>query len=358
MKTIKTIIILCILGLSFVSFQGNAQGVDCSGNYEAAMRLYNYGMADSALNMLKPCLESKKALKQVSKETSANIFRLAALSSIMTGNPEDAERYVKELLKYQPDYKENIRDDDLQEFRLMLERSTSQPELRIGISGGINIPLLKLRKNYSDPPKTAATFTLEGNTGYQFGLTGEKTLTKNISVEVGAGLSQFLFNYSIKSTADGQYQYDQKITYIEIPVLARYYFVPNSPFQPYIQGGISGKFSLYQREKSNDFGNYWITESSNSDNILATFETDMENIGLVAGGGLSYNLKKLNIRVDFRYAHHFNSSFRSSKFDRIAGYDSFTPEEEFGYTNDINLIGLKNIQISAGVLYNLKYKVF
>jgi len=358
MNNIKTIISSCLLGLVFLSFHCNAQVVNCSDNYEAALRLYNYGMADSALNTLEPCLENRQALKQVSKETSANIFRLAALSSIMTGNPGEAERYVKELLKYQPDYKENIRDDDLMEFRLMLERSTSQPELRVGVRFGMNIPLLELQKNYTFPEKTATTFTLEKPAGFQFGLTGEKAFTKNISVEVGAGITSIQFNYKIQGSPTGEYQYDQKITYMEIPLLVKYYFGTNSSIKPHLQGGVSGKFSLYKREKSDDFGNYWFTESSNSNNILTTFITDMENIGLVVGGGIGYDLKKLSIRADVRYAHHLNSSSRLSKFDSITGYEDIPASEEFSYTNDINLITIRDLQFSVGLSYNLKYKVF
>jgi hypothetical protein len=43
----------------------------------------------------------------MSKETRARIFRLAALSSIMTGNPTEAEKYSRKMLINQPDYKES-----------------------------------------------------------------------------------------------------------------------------------------------------------------------------------------------------------------------------------------------------------
>lgn len=358
MKKRRIFIVLCIAGFVLLSFHVQAQEVNCSDKYEAALSIYNYGMADSALNLLKPCLESNQALKQVSRETAANIYRLAALSSIMTGNPGDAERYVRELLKYKPDYAENMREDDLEEFRLMLQRSTSQPSLRVGLRAGMNIPLLSLEKNYTDPVKTADSYTLDGSTGFQLGLTVEKTLTRSLAVEAGAGITQIQFDYLVRSSLTGPYQYDQKITYLEIPVLARYYFAPNSAIKPYVQAGVSGKFSLYKREKSDDYGSFWLTESSDSDYILSTFLTGMENIGLVAGAGASYDLKQFSIRLDIRYAHHLNSSGKLSKFDNISEYDDIPASEAFSYTNDINLITLKDLQISLGFVYNLTYKVF
>ncbi|MCX6254213.1 MAG: outer membrane beta-barrel protein [Bacteroidia bacterium] len=359
MKNIKNSIPLCILAFFLISFSINAQEVNCSQNYEAALKLYNYGMADSALAILKPCLENKKALDKVSRETGANIFRLAALSSIMKGDPSKAEEYVKQLLKYQPDYKNNLRVDDLMEFRLMVSNTSSQPSLRLGITAGANMPFVKLQKKYSDYETSfGEAYSLERSFGYQFGIAGEKTLTKNISIEVAAGITRILFKYSIKSQTSGQNQYDESLTWVEIPVLTRYYFSTNSSFKPYLQGGVSGKFSLYAMEKSDVYGKYWFTKSSSSDKILTTFLTDIEQVGLVLGGGVGYDLKKFNIRLDFRYNHNFKNSNLNSKFNSITGYDDIDSGEKFHYTDDINLVSLKDIQISIGFLYNLNYKVF
>ena len=358
MKNIKNIFPPCILAFFLISLNCNAQIVNCSDNYETALKLYNYGMADSALSILKPCLGNKKALDKVSKETCANIFRIAALSSIRKADPGKAEEYVKQLLKYQPDYKNNLREDDLMEFRLMLNKTFSQPALRFGAMGGTTIPVLKLQKKYSDYQTSfGADYNLERSIGYQFGITGEKTLTKNISVEVAAGITQILFKYTSIGLMSARYQYDQSLMFAEIPVLVRYYLTKSS-IKPYLQGGVSGKFSLNASGKSDLYGICWFSKSANSDKILATFLTDIKQFGLVLGGGIGYDLKKINIRLDFRYNYNFKNSERSSKFDSITGYDDISAEEKFYYTDDINLISIKNIQISIGFLYNLKYKVF
>jgi len=358
MKRNRPFSFVLVLGMILLSVYCNAQEMNCSDRYEAALGLYNYGMADSALSTLKPCLDNKQALKQQSKESSASMFRLAALSSIMTGNPEEADKYITRLLQYQPNYKENFREEDLEEFRFILLNKSTHPSIMLGIRAGINIPFLKLQKKYTYPEKNAASYELERSTGFQIALTGEKAFTSNFSVEMGAGLTWIQFDYNVKSSQYEPYSYKQKITYIEIPVLARYYFAPNSSFKSYVQGGISGQFSLYKKEKSDDFGNYWLTEDPNSNNILVTFRTDMENIGFVMGGGVSYNLKKISIRADIRYTHHLNSSSRLSKFDDINGYEDIPSSEKFGYTNDINLITVNDLQISLGLVYYLNYKVF
>jgi len=358
MKRKSISIFAFILGMIILSDFCFAQEMSCSDRYDAALRLYNYGMADSALNTLKPCLDNKQVLKQQSKEASASMFRLAALSSILTGNPEEADKYITRLLQYQPDYQENFREDDLEEFRHIVLNKSTHPSIIVGVKAGINFPFLKLQKNYTYPDKNADLYELEKSTGFQVALTGEKAITSNFSVEIGAGLTWIKFDYNVSSSNYNPYSYEQKISYIDIPLLAKYYFAPKSSIKPYIQVGVNGNFSLYKKEKSDNYGNYWLTDSENSDNILATFRTDMENIGFVFGGGVSYNLKKISIRADLRYTHHLNSSSRLAKFDDISDYEDIPPDEEFGYTNDINLITIKNLQISLGVVYFLKYKAF
>jgi hypothetical protein len=358
MKNLKTFVLPGILAICFLSLNINAQVPNCSGNYEKALQAYNYGMADSALNILKPCLEHPKALKEVSKEKCANIYRLAALSSIMTGNSAKADEYITQLLKFQPDYKNNIREDDLEEFKLILNRKSAQPDIILGIRAGTNMPFLNLVRSYSDYNAQENYYSLDSKFGLQFGIAAEKTLTKRISLEAAAGYTHILFQYNTRSMTEGVIQYNQSIGYLEIPVVAKYNFSTGSAFQPYLQGGICGKLSLNNMSKSEDFGKTWYTKAADSEYILATFLTDIENIGLILGGGVGYNLKSSGFRLDLRYIHNFKSSGRESKFDNITGYDDIPSTEKFSYTNDINLINLKNIQISLGYFYNLKYRVF
>ena len=155
MKRNRPCLFVFMSGLILLSAFCHAQQMNCSERYNAALQLYNYGMADSALNTLKPCLDNKQVLKQQSKETSASMFRLAALSSILTGNPEEADKYITRLLQYQPDYGENFREDDLEEFRHLVLNKSTHPSIIIGIRAGINFPFLELQNNYTYPDKNA-----------------------------------------------------------------------------------------------------------------------------------------------------------------------------------------------------------
>ena len=218
--------------------------------------------------------------------------------------------------------------------------------------------MLKLRKNYTDPEKPGAQFSLDGRIGGQLVGLGELAISKNMTLEAGLGVLQVFFDYQVQGSGFENYQYEQTITYLEIPILVKYYVPLNSVLRPYLQTGLSGKFSLYLRENSEEFGKYWLTESSDEDYILATFITDLENLGIAVGAGITYDLKNFSMRLDVRYDHHPYSKGKLAKFDEIHGYEDIPSSEPFGYTNDINLITLSDLQISFGLAYNLKYKVF
>jgi opacity protein-like surface antigen len=227
----------------------------------------------------------------------------------------------------------------------------------VGLRAGVDLPLLNLQKNYTDPEKSAQ-FYLEGRSGFQVGAVAEMAISRSMALEAGLGMLQIRFDYQVQSSQTGTYLYEQKITYIEIPILVKYYLPLNSALKPYLQAGVFGMFDLYQRENSEEYGKYWFTESSDSDNILATFVTDLENLGIAVGAGASYNLKTFSIGAEIRYVHHLNSENKLAKFDEIGGYEDIPSTEPFGYTNDINLITLSDLQISLVFSYNLKYKVF
>jgi Outer membrane protein beta-barrel domain len=358
MKRIKHIFTFGLVVLIFNSFNCQAQSTDINADYEKALQLYNYGMADSALSILKTCIANRKELNNLSPERRASVYRLAALSDIMTGNSEEAEAYARRMVTNKPDYRNHFQADDLMEFRLIVQKTIPQPSLRIGLIGGFNIPFVNVQKKYSDYESTAGTYTVTKMAGYQIGIVVENTIAKRVSIEASPGMTQILFKYINRDIESTQYEYDQSVTYLEIPIVCRYIFSHDKPFKPYLQGGIGCRFPLFPREYSSDYGKYWLTQSSNSDKILTTFETDVETIGLVLGGGAGYDFKNLSIRLDLRYNYNFKSSAKSSEFDNISGYDDISPNEKFHYTDDINLINLKYLQVSVGFLYNLKYKVF
>jgi hypothetical protein len=361
MKKIKLFFTVFMLIIVTIMTEINGQVTDCYAKYEKALVLYNSGMSDSTLAMLRPCLENKENMSSVPQETRARIYRLAALSSIMQGNATNAEDYVRQLLINQPDYMSNPNPDDLMEFKQIVERIEVKPSMRLGIRAGTNYPLLKLQKQYSNYTLNTPEFSFKSSFGYQLGLFWEKALSGNLSVKAEAGVARSIFNYEVTGTDPLTSQtvnnaYEQNITFLEIPVGAKYYFGKHS-IKPYVEAGISGRFLLNEMEKSDTYGNYWFTGSENTGKILTTFLSDIM-VGITAGGGAVWDLSKFSLSLNVRYCHYFNSSGVVSNFDEVTGYEDIPSSEKFHYTDDINILNLKSLQISAGIMYTLKYKVF
>ena len=86
----KTIITVGLISLMAHSTFSLAQEIKCHERYQFALTQYNFGLADSALSLLDPCLFNQRIHKELTRGESVNIYRLAALSSIMIGKPEDA----------------------------------------------------------------------------------------------------------------------------------------------------------------------------------------------------------------------------------------------------------------------------
>jgi hypothetical protein len=362
MKKITKKLILIATTLLVVPFWIVGQKTDCSMNYEKALIFYNSGMNDSAFITLQPCVDNKAALSGIPKENRARMYRLAALSCIMIGNGEKAEEYIRQLVACQPGYGNTPNPDDVMEFRVILERITPSPLLRIGAATGINIPFIKVEKKFSDYPTADGSYVVELRTGYQAAIIIEKSFTRNISFESGAGITSMNFTYTSNGLYDAgnvyiNYSYDQNFILFELPLVCRYYFRTKS-FRPYLEGGIEGRLFLNKMEKSDTYGKYWFTNSSNSGSILTTFPVDFEYVGILAGGGLSYAMKSFSIRLDIRYNQSIKNSHKISGFENINGFDDISTAEKFHYTDDINLIRQNNIQLSLGFLYNINYRVF
>jgi outer membrane protein W len=357
MKKIKRYIILSLAVVLFAPLIISGQTTDCSSSYERALLIYNKGMADSALRILQPCLENKRNLNNLSDRTKGRIFRLAALSSIMTDNPVDAEKYVRRMLEYQPNYKNNNNEGDLMEFRLMLDRISAIPSLKVCITGGIIIPFSNITKQYSDYPGYAGGSSLGSGIGYLFGISCEMMVAKRLSLEIGAATESNYFKYSIHEENAGQITYNQNIKSIEIPLLTRYY-LSCARFRPYLELGINGRIFVNSSYKSDTYGKYWLSNSSKGDKILATFISDFEYLNLLAGAGAAYDFKKYSIRFDARYNQSFRNKKLISKFDNINGYSDISPNEKFYYTDDISIISFRNIAVSFGFVYYLRYRVF
>jgi len=331
---------------------------DCIISFGQARDMYNTGRFNEVLETLTPCLENVNALKQVSKSTRVEIFRLAALCCFMTGQTEQADQYTRQVLAYQPDYKSNPRDDDLAEFTTNINSLMVIPKLSVGVDAGTVIPMVKLVDQYSAVDPVNQSHSISDKPGIHGRIRVEYTITKSLSIGFEPGYTYIPLEYKVNHTENDTHNYDLELAYMELPIMIRYRYYNNSSFIPNAYAGALGRYMVTSFNKSDALGNYWRTKADNTNGILSSFLVSTKNFGFLAGAGVDYKLKNSAISVDVRYIFNMTSPGNKSNFDSVSSYDDISNSEEVYFTDHIGLISVSCLQISLGYRYFLTYKVF
>jgi len=338
--------------------QSFAQLTDCVISYAKALDMYNTGQFNVALETLTPCLESTNAQKKVSKSTRMELFRLAALCSYLTGKTEEADRYTRKVLFYQPDYKNNPRDDDLAEFTGSINSLIVLPKLSVGLSAGTSYPVVSLVNQYSAIDPEIQTHSISGKPGIHARFTIEYLFSKSLSLCAEPGYTYQQLDYRVVDSNSIEHNYDQELAFIEFPVLLRYRYHTNNAFVPTAYVGALGRIMLINMEESDELGNYWLTASSNTNGILSCFLISTNKLGIFAGGGVDFKLKNSAIGLDIRYVFNPTNPGHKSRFDSVTSYDDISSSENVYFTDHIGLVTLSKLQITLGYRYFLNYRVF
>ena len=366
----------CLIILSTFLVVGNvhSQEYDCSDTYYVALNLYNSGMVDSAYSVLNSCLGNKKALIQSSKDTRANIYRLSALACIIVERAEEAKPHIEKLLANQPYYKDNFKEDDLLEFKEIMNGYSAQPRIIVGTNFYLNSYKATLIKYFTghimpDEPIITAYNDLSA------GLLTEFALRKNFSVGLGVNFltSSYFYEggfipFSNVVSVHGYYgPYSFNLRYIEIPIFASYKFRTDYKIKPYIQAGLNGRYFIAnnvitypQKFNSSEFGNYYLVESSSSWNtgsgVLAMFFENHKNLELILGGGISYSFKKSGLYLDVGY---IPSLFNTKPLKNIDNIEDIPEDEYFKQADDIIVIDDSGkFRIAFSYKYYLSFKAF
>jgi hypothetical protein len=352
-----------ILSISFLfTLSGSifSQVNDCSFAYYNALNLYNTGKVDTAYNLLRSCLGNKHLLRNTSKSTKADIYRLSALSSILLENPDDARLNIKKLLTYQPYYKNNFKQGDLLEFRKMVDEFSVQPEFVVGVNCFKDYSTISLEKVFTQP-ESDSTQNISLTNEFGGGLLIESALTKRISIGLGINLNKVNIVYkggNIPFSHNDSYGLD--FLYLETPVYANYKFRIDKKIRPYFQLGIISRYYLKHKNsydapdrfRSSKYGTYYMKENhyQGDNGVITVFFRNYENLDLSIGGGVTYNFKKscfdfnigcLPLRVN---THPLRD---------IENANNLPNDEWFSQANETIVVDLKRI-----LRFNLSYKYF
>jgi len=149
-----------------------------------------------------------------------------------------------------------------------------------------------------------------GSVGYSFGAFAERTLSPNLSLRVGAGFSSFGERAdSLIDLGVDKYRTDYK--FIELPVVASYYFGENKYRKPYFSAGYTMNYFL------NKSITYSLVGSNREEKTVVKGDEKSINHAVRIAFGFDFVLdKKWSLKTEI-FANQFVSSLTNDGVRRL-----------------------------------------
>jgi opacity protein-like surface antigen len=224
----------------------------------------------------------------------------------------------------------------------LFEKYSPSPTFRISLGGGLNFSQTESDHSYSivHSPGESGLDTYNSKTGFQLGVAAEYRVFHDLWVTAGFQYRRSAYEHILDSVEGTTVNYSEELSYFDVPLAARYYFLKKS-FSPWIEGGaslsfLSGAISTTTRSDSKD-----IVDRSSLRNDFMT--------GWLVGAGFSYQVKGISLQLSVRYA----------------GYPELVNKEGTRYDDPVNVykyyyldddFRMNLIQVNAGIAYTLTYK--
>ncbi len=333
LRVASLLIIILVLHYNFA----RAQTDTCIANLKSAGVDYDDGNFDRAIKVLNATL----AGCPLSKQDRIEAGKLLILSYLSIDNLEAADASAMDVMKVNPNYTPDKFKDDPR-LSSLFEKFRPEPTLALGINGGINWPIIDVVQTYSvvHADDTPGLATYESNPGYQFGIAIEKRAYKDLWIELEFGLRSTRYTHTLDSINNSTVQYKEKLTYFDLPLSLKYYFLQGS-LKPYLQAGVD--FSFLGQALSTT------TRDDQTDLVNRTALRNTTNIGYFGTAGVSYAIKAFGVFANVRYTY----------------FPDLVNKEGTRYADDINLykyyyidddFRMDNLQINAGAYYTLAYR--
>jgi len=322
---------------------------NCDQNLKHAEELYNSGDYDNCIKNLEQSLKDCN----FSKKKKENALELLAKSSLDQDNIIQAETYVRSLLKNNP-YYELKETDTHEDFDLLVKKFDVLPLLSIGIRNAGLQPKFQISKTYSiledidynAPYQTNKTILLYyGYIEYEF--------RKNISVNVDIVNFNIQYNRRFSKNGDWTMLYNEKISFIEVPLYVKKYFLLGKNVVPYASLGV-GYLRIREAQATSQIAysnEALFTEDiinySSTGNIDVMNMRNKNNFEWLAGAGIGFKFKNLGIFIDARYCGGLNSLTNSSK-----RFENSALTNNYFYID--NAIKLNKAEIGLSISYTLK----
>jgi hypothetical protein len=315
----------------------SAQTDPCLTYLKDASLKSDQGWYDDAIVLInksiKECSLSKKEKIQAYKMLITNYLNIDKL--------EDADAIAALIMKLNPNFEpDKLRDPT--EFVLLFQKYKPSPMLSIILQGGINNSKVKASKTYSIVGSDNADGLTQysANTGFQISLLGEFRLIQNLWIKTGVQFRRSGYKNQLDSIEETTVLYEENINYFDIPLGFTYYFLKGN-FQPYFNACIN--YSILNSALAE------LSRDELSDIVNRQSQRNKFYFGYQMEAGLSYAIKNFGFRVGVNYLlNPTNVNKEGTRYDNL--------DVVFKYYYLDNDFKMNNLQINAGVQYNLIYK--
>lgn len=311
--------------------------------YRRAFKLYEAARIDTALRVLEGIKEHSNSFGVSSRDTKADVYRLAALSYLLLDSIDDARENIKKMLENRPFYKEdNVVDDDLPRFVDALDTLIASPQSYVGLKLGLNQSQMQIIKRYS-LLNTDEQLDISQRLALNVGICAAWAISKHFSLAFEPEFFQSKSKLT-SVTSLARWESLQTINYISLPVSFRAnVFFNNRKTMPYLELG--GYYS------------FLVGANQKIDNEEVPIDLFMKqtNYGLLLGAGFIQYFKKFGLGCNLRYQRNWGLSNDASKRYLSTQSSNDLMYRYFQLSNDVQL---SSFVFSLMFVYNISYKVF
>jgi len=339
MKNLHIPIIICALSfsVSVVSAQS-----PCANTLYEANKSYEAGDFGRSVSLLNPCLRYG-----FSHDEKKEGYRLLALDYIYLNQSEKADTAVRNMLSKDHNYKLFPNVADPIGLSKIVNTYDVIPLLTVGINLGINFTNINLVANKAPANTTAEYIPLSG---YQFGIEGDFRVWRDIHVTLGIQSYGVRYQHNLDSVAGWSQQFTENLTYINIPISARYYiyFKHDAIIRPYIEAGVA--VSFLTADNANLLSTDLSSNNTSPSSVDPTSRRNNTNTSIIFGGGINLKLGGGWLTANVRYLYGQtlidNPNNRYNDLDFIFGQQYVDDDFKFN-----------NWQFTVGYALPILYKV-
>jgi hypothetical protein len=294
---------------------------DCVKKISRGEDLYNSADYNSAVDVLTKALENCF----YTTKQKEDVYKLLVKSNIEMDNYVQANYYTKKLLENNPGYELDLANNP-EDYILQIQKHNVHPLITIGVRDAFTTPSISTKRVFSILPdvnyeteyvtfNTRSTAKLINR--YFAWFEYQPLPSTSFVAEIG------YFNVRIERRLfkpGWTLNYNEKMSFIEIPVFAKQYFLLKKLINPYLVGGVC--YQNQRRAKADvniSYSNASFTAANQPTEIsLAQIDVDMlpqrkiNTFAALFGAGIGYKYKNFGISADARYYYGINNLTKTS----------------------------------------------